>query len=64
MRGEIVDLVGTTCSMIAETGAVAQIAVVQLQSVGTRAETLAQVIDSPGRETGSATNHPAHFSLS
>lgn len=42
-------------------GAVAEVAVVQLQALGTGAEALAQMIDSSGGETRSAPHHPMHF---
>src|SRR5277367_3762903 len=63
LRGEIVNLVGThLLDDSAQAGAVAQIAVVQLQTLRrARPETLAQMIDSPRRETRSASHHPVHF---
>ena len=62
LRGEIVNLVGThLLDDSPEPGAVAEVAVMQLQTFRTRPEALAQMIDSPGGETRSAAHHPMHF---
>ena len=62
LRREIVDLVGShLLDDPPEPGAVAEVAVVQLQHLGARAEALAQMIDSSGRETRGAAHHAVHL---
>ena len=62
LRGEIVNLVGThLLDNSPKPGAVAEVAIVQLQTFGAGTEALAQMIDSSGRETRSAAHHAVHF---
>ena len=62
LRGEIVNLVGThLLDDPPKAGAVAEVAVMQLQAFGAGTEALAQMIDSSGRETRSAAHHAMHF---
>jgi len=62
LRGEIVNLVGThLLDDSSEASAVTEISIVQLQTFGAGPEALAQVIDSSGGETRSATHHAVHF---
>jgi hypothetical protein len=62
LRGEVIDLVGAhLLDDRAHPGAVAQVAVVQLQRRRTWAEALAHMVDTSGGEARGAAHHAVHF---